>query len=336
MLKARFGPGTESSGELNSTANGGTQIPACKATEALNWTARRATQADIASSTLSLEERREAGERDPKPPANDGVWIGQTPAGVVVRFLLLDNTLAWLRTDLSLPDQCELGPKDSRYRTRVRFAELTGGELKDGAFRAAGSPTESLLKVTGAVSGRLSGGQFDGRFEYAAKGDSAFLKNCDYKIASEWTAHKAAPEEAKPLLSVHERIALGENVPMIRKVEFGSVAGNECGKQPFVPAAKPYQYPSPAVHIAYRIEMNPEAAPLVNEVGTEIEPALGSETYRNYCTDMIIDGGRSVPGVITTILRRSDSAPLRPGVYKFKVKVNGETTAAYTESFTVK
>ncbi len=336
VLKARLASPAELSGEVISTAQGDRSVlEKCSAKQALSWTAHRASAAEVAESTLTLEERREAGEKDAQRPPADGVWVGQTAEGAEVSFLLLNHTLVWFRTGIALPDECRMDRSGSGPKVRIAYpdqADWTG----DG-FTASGTSSEPLLSAEVSIVGKKTGQSFAGQLQYAAVGDSSFLEKCKFQISSGWTARQVPVAEAKARLSIQERVELGESIPLLKKFEFGTIEGNECGKAPFVAAAvRPFQLASPATHLAYRIEINPEAAPLVQEVTTNIEPALDSGTRYNTCTDRIQDGMRSVPGVITTVLQRIDGAALRPGKYRFSVRFNHEPAPAYTEAFVVK
>jgi hypothetical protein len=328
VLKARFRSPAELNGELSSTAQGESGLlDKCRAKETLTWAVHRASAAEIVRSSLTLVERREAGERNPQPPATDGVWMGQTAEGAEISFLLLNNTLAWFRTGIDLPMQCRLG------ETKLRIDDPGEAELKDDTFRASTTPYSPLVNVEASVSGKKAGQSFEGRLEYSAV--SSFYKDCKFRIASVWSAHQLPAKEAKARLSAHERVGLGETIPLLAKFEFGTIEGSECDKAPFVPAARPHRLSSPATRLAYRIEVNPEAASLVDEVETRIEPALGPEVRRCSFTNAFI-GTNGYSRDITTLMQLADGAVFPPGTYRLSVYFNNESMPSYTESFVVK
>jgi hypothetical protein len=335
-LSGRFATPAEMNGEFSSTPSSPSGAErGCTGPIAFTWRARRATHEDIIESRLTLAERREAGERNPQPPPTDGVWMGQTSDSKEIQFLIQENTLVWLKTGhvVALPPACGFMDRAGEEKVGFTVSDPADALVRDGAFKAIYRGHRPFSFVDYVMTGKKTPEGMAGDLEFSAN-DPA--KGCDVRTAWTWTAHKASLEEAKPHLSVPERVQMGESIPVLKGVAMGRVPGGDCQKGAFEPGAKPYVYPAGVREVAYRIQFNPEGASFLRSSRGIIKGPIGGGTTTTSCTTYAIIMGNPAPSATTTIVRRTDKAPFQPGAYKLEVSLGESSAPSATVSFTVK
>jgi hypothetical protein len=335
-LNGRFATPAEMAGEFSSTPSSPSgAVRGCTGPIAFTWRAHRATRDEVMASRLTLAERIEAGERDPQPSPTDGVWIGKTSGDKDIQFLIQENTLVWLKTGHEVPMPPACGFMGTAEQEKVGFSVEDPAEarVKGGAFKAVYRGNRPFKLVDYVMTGKKTPEGMAGDLELTANEPA---KGCDVRMAWTWTAHRGSLEEAKPHLSLPERIQAGESIPVLKGVSMGRVPGGDCQKGPFEPGTKPYVYPAGVREVAYRIQFNPEGASFLRSSRASIKGPIGGGTTTTSCTTYAIIMGNPAPSATTTIVRRTDKAPFPAGAYKLEVYLGEAGAPSATVSFTVK
>jgi hypothetical protein len=209
--------------------------------------------------------------------------------------------------------------------------------VKNGIFSAIWGDSQGWTELNLSLNGQLGQDEIKGDFVLDAKADNAFQK-CDHRSNFSWTARKVSLEEARPYLSIYERIGMGDSIQLIKSVELAEVGANvtDCKSLSLMPLSKPSVFKKGTKQIGYTVQIDLEAAILIQQLSISIEGPVGGGGTNTACTDYAMMMGRLVPSIITGFMSRSENAPYPPGTYKFLITINNSPGPSYTETFQIK